>query len=136
MEGTEAFKNGGRWNSAGRYALYTASCRSLALLEKLVHLEETPPPDDYVMVVIHLPDEVLCRQLEEFPDDWPSQRTWTEEAGNRWLDENKTLLLKVPSVVVPLEYNYIINPAHGAMKSVKIVHIEPFTIDERLCTYG
>lgn len=135
LSGTEAFKSGGRWNTEGRHALYTASSRSLALLEKLVHLEETPPPDDYVMVVIHVPDEVSCRQLEDLPADWTSQRSWTEDAGNRWLDENKTLLLKVPSVIVPLEYNYILNPQHGDMKLVKVVGVEPFTIDERLSTY-
>ena len=87
------------------------------------------------MVVIHVPDEVSCRQLEDLPADWTSQRSWTEDAGNRWLDENKTLLLKVPSVIVPLEYNYILNPQHGDMKLVKVVGVEPFTIDERLCTY-
>ena len=55
-----------------------------------------------------------------------------KEIGDRWLDEGRTLILKAPSVVVPLEMNLMFNPAHPLMAKVKIDEQTPFLFDERL----
>lgn len=56
LSGRGAYLHGGRWNSPEQYALYTTFTRSLGILETIVHIESTFPPDDYVMVVLYIPD--------------------------------------------------------------------------------
>jgi RES domain-containing protein len=52
--------------------------------------------------------------------------------GTDWLKSLKSLMLRVPSAVIPNEVNLIINPMHKDMKYVKIIHVEDFTYDKRL----
>jgi RES domain-containing protein len=54
------------------------------------------------------------------------------EMGTDWLKSIKSLLLRMPSAVIPNEFNIIINPVHTDMKYVKITHVEDFTYDKRL----
>ena len=52
--------------------------------------------------------------------------------GNKWLDKSERLLLKVPSVIIPIENNILINPFHKEISKIKIVEISDFTIDDRI----
>lgn len=137
LDGEGARLAGGRWTPKGFSAVYTAGSLSLALLEVIAHLEidlEDDPliPDDYVALKIEIPDELL--DLVQVVDELPplSDRMAFATIGLDWLARGKHLLLKVPSVIVPVEHNWIINPKHPAAASIQTLEVTPFTIDQRL----
>ncbi len=131
--GTGAYLAGGRWNTAGQYMLYTASSRSLAILEVLVHISRGKPVDDYTIIVLYVPDDVFIEPVnqETLPPDWRVQYNQTQALGNSWLDGNRSLSLKAPSAIVKAEFNYLINPNHEAFSSLKILEFEPLQFDDR-----
>jgi RES domain-containing protein len=133
LSGNGAALYGGRWNEAGRPTLYTASSRSLAILEMLVHLQKPQPPTDYRIMVVYVPDTapltaVVDRQL---PEDWKENEAHTQQLGSQWLAAQESLLLRVPSVIVRAEYNYLLNPAQAFFAEVQLVSVESITFDPR-----
>lgn len=132
LSGMGAFHYGGRWNSPGNAMVYTGSRRSLCMLEILVHLHKPIPPPDYVISVIFIPDALAKSDLIYRVQDWQEDMRWSRECGDTWLSKKETLLLGVPSAIVPSEYNYLINPLHPAAESAKVIHVEPFQFDTRL----
>ena len=93
-------------------------------------------PHDYGLIIIEIPEKATVKVLEKstLSEDWdpiPHSES-TQLLGDYFLDENKLLLLKVPSAIVHQEYNFILNPNHPSFSSVKITYIELFTFDNRL----
>jgi RES domain-containing protein len=133
-EGAREF--GGRWNRPGRAVVYTSSTLSLALLENLVHFDVEELPDEYVAVAAYIPDEAPIQILE--PGALP--KSWREigapevlrDNGEAWLQAKRFLVLRVPSVVVPEEFNYLVNPNHPDFASIKVARAKSFTFDPRL----
>jgi RES domain-containing protein len=135
LSGMGARLFGGRWSSEGRVAVYLASSRSLAVLEVLVHLPPLMIPDDYCLIEIELPDNNITHiNIENLPPDWKdiSPPMDLKQIGDNFLKQQKHLLLQLPSVVVPAEYNFLLNPLHKDIKKVKILKKQPFNFDERL----
>lgn len=135
LSGTGAKLHGGRWNQKGDAVLYTAGSRALALVEVLVHLTNAFLPLNYQIITIYIPDESITEiPLKMLPKDWnnlePSEST--KNISSNWLLENQYLSLKVPSVVVEGEFNYLVNPLHEDFLKVKVLKIAPFNFDERL----
>ena len=128
---------GGRWNSEGRYALYTSANRSLALLETLAHIPaKLFRNKKYILVTVFLPDKASLKFIEEkdLPNNWDALdiQHVTQKIGDNFLEEQKGLLLRVPSVLMPEEFNYIINPLHPAMKQVKVIYQREIRFNDRL----
>ncbi len=132
LSGIGAFYNGGRWNTPRNAMLYTSSHRSLAMLEVLVHWHKTVTPPNYVIVSLEIPDDIATVTAPHLVPDWYEDQQWSKEIGDSWLKEGNSLLLRVPSVVVKAEQNYLINPMHAGMLSLKITDIEPLSFDTRL----
>jgi RES domain-containing protein len=135
LDGEGARLAGGRWNSRGRPAVYTSSRLSLAALELLVHTEVTLVPADLVACEIDIPDDVEVRSIElaELPHDWRrSGHPQCFAIGDQWLDDGRAAVLRVPSAVVPEEWNYLINPRHRAARSIEVVRQRTFSFDARL----
>jgi RES domain-containing protein len=136
FSGDGAAKTGGRWNSRGVPVVYTSSTESLAALETLVHLNP-PVPFKYVAFRLQF-DNALIENvpLNRLPAEWrvepppPS----TKAIGDAWLREVRSAVLALPSVVVPGELNYLLNPAHPAFKKISIGKPEQFAFDPRLLT--
>lgn len=106
---------GYRWNSIPTKLVYTAESSALATLEVSVHLDLTEDlPDDRFYVEIEISDTIIIQEvsIEDLPDDWNSTppNTTTQTIGDDFVFENKTAILKVPSSIVPQEFNYLINP--------------------------
>lgn len=128
---------GGRWNSEGLFAVYVSSSRSLALLETLAHL---PPKmldvKVYNLITISISSDVFSEEisLTSLADGWdaPEAQLYTKGIGDRFLRNNKALMLSVPSVMIPEERNYVLNPLHNRMKKVKIVNKRRVHFDKRL----
>jgi RES domain-containing protein len=106
---------GGRWGSVGTPLVYTSESLALAELEVLVNLPTERLLGSYVAFRVRF-DEGLVEELraEALPEDWrrsPAPRS-TQAVGDRWVREGRSLVLRVPSAVVPAESNYLLNPAH------------------------
>ena len=126
---------GGRWNEKGVPVIYVASSPSLAALEFLVHLPIVLAPRDLSICRFVLPDSVSVNRVKKaaLPAGWKSSppSSETQEIGTRWAARGKSLLLFVPSVLVPEESNILINPLHPEFRKIKKM-IMPFTFDPRL----
>ena len=130
LDGEGARLWGGRWNSAGRPMVYAAATPSLAVLEVLVHLDLPAEllPDDLRLLTIELPDDAPVSQLDADPADDAA----CIAAGDAFLDAGDALGLRVRSVVVPQEWNMLINVRHADMRRVRTIADEPFRLDPRL----
>ena len=127
--GAELF--GGRWNEKGIPALYTSSSLSLAALEILVHTDKSLPPVNMAYAKVYVPDEVFSMKILRLKPDEVAV-----EYGTKWLKEKRGLMLKVPSVILPYEYdhefNLILNPLHEDYKKVFVAEVHDFSFDVRL----
>jgi RES domain-containing protein len=131
-EGARLF--GGRWNSRGTRMIYTSATLSLAALETLVHLNPTVA-FKYVAIPIDF-DEALVARVDamDLPPDWNEEPPppSAAEIGDRWVKESRSAVLELPSVIIPAEFNYLINPAHSDFKRIHIGQPLPFSFDPRL----
>ncbi len=136
ISGKGAELSGGRWNSKGIPVLYTSESRALCTAEIAVHTPLGNIPLDYEICSINIPSGItpFDVNLTDLPADWKSipYAHSTQEIGDQFVKENKFLLMKVPSVVVQGEYNYLINPSHADFNKIIIESIEAFSFDERL----
>lgn len=134
LSGKGAAKTGGRWNSRGVAVVYTSCSKSLAALETLVHLN---PPVMFRFVAIRIGfDDTLVETtpLKALPVDWrvePPPPT-TKRLGDAWVRAGHSAILALPSVIIPGELNYLLNPAHPDFKEIVIGRRQPFTFDPRL----
>jgi len=128
----------GRWNMDQQYVLYTGSSRSLSTLELVVHRSSIKPSFQYKIMVISIADEAHLYHsvaLDALPPNWRTIHAYAElqKIGSLWYTSKKSLVLKVPSVVIPNEYNYIINALHPLFdEKVQLKQLENFYWDERL----
>lgn len=126
---------GGRWNNAGTRCVYSSESRALCVLEYTVNVPGAYLPDNLCIVTIEIPDNNhLILNPEQLPNDWRQTdvRLHTQAFGTRLLEKDEHFIIRVPSVVIPEEYNYIINPTHTGIKKVNIVNVAPFSFDTRL----
>jgi RES domain-containing protein len=134
LSGNGARLYGGRWNSEGRSALYLASSRSLAVLESLAHIAPTNVPDALLLLTIQAPDNYIAIDISSLPSNWNAypEPIMLKQVGNAFLQKNEYLLLKVPSALVPEEFNYIMNPLHPQAVQVNVINKAEFSFDGRL----
>jgi len=140
LSGKGAEIYGGRWNSKGTALLYTSQSRALAFAEISMHIPLGIVPKDYFLVTIQIPDTADILELTEadMPADWRSNphSDSTQKIGDKFATDIKRLALRVPSAVVPGDFNHLINPSHPMMKEVTIVNVEPFEFDSRFASRG
>jgi RES domain-containing protein len=126
---------GGRWNSPGRRAVYTAESAALAALEMLVHLGRMTTLPAYVVISCDFDDKLVSDiDRHRLPSHW---RTFPAPPalpaiGDAWLAGGKSPVLRVPSAIVPGENNYLLNPAHPKFHRIVIGKPERFELDLRL----
>ncbi|MGA3074208.1 MAG: RES domain-containing protein [Bryobacteraceae bacterium] len=128
-DGEGARLYGGRWNSRRRAVVYAAATQSLAALEILAHTAALG--DDYVVLGIDIPADLTIEEVRR-GDLARWDLAGTRARGDRWLEQGRTVVLRVPSKVVPAEAIYVINPAHPDFPRLRIAQPEPFRFDERL----
>jgi RES domain-containing protein len=134
LTGKGAALYGARWNSKNTYMLYTAQSASLALLEAVVHIGKLPV-NNYCMATIWIPDTAILQiKPKELPTNWNTYPApdVLKKTGDEFVKEGKYLAMAVPSVLMDIEYNYLLNPAHTLYSKVKITSLSPLKIDERV----
>lgn len=132
-----SLSEGFRWNSYNTRMVYTSGSRALATLEVAVHLDiHEDLPNDRYFVEIDIPDSVQILELytEDLPDNWDAKPPLinTQFIGDAFISEESAAVLKVPSSIIPAEYNYLINPLHPDAGKIKVIVTEKMTFDSRL----
>lgn len=134
--GEGAQPRGGRWNFPGDPVVYTAGTLALAALEMLVHVDHELAPADLVSISIVVPEGMTIEQvsLSELPEHWrktpaPAQ---IQKMGTVWIHSRASVLLRVPSALIPEEDNYLVNPVHPDFMRLEIGPPRLFAFDPRL----
>ncbi|MBF5043285.1 RES domain-containing protein [Aggregicoccus sp. 17bor-14] len=129
---------GGRWNSAGTPLVYLSSALSLAALEVLVHADVEDLPSRFAACSVEVPAAVAGAietvDPETLSKDWRAVSAPPElrAFGNAWVREARSALLAMPSVIIPEEQNFLLNPAHADFKKLEVRPSRAFFFDPRL----
>lgn len=137
LSGRGAEASGGRWNRAGMPMVYASTTRALTCLETVVHLAKKPLPLNRYLVRIAVPPGTWAAAAEV---DTAALVGWDAEPAGRasldwgtdWVASAATLLARVPSVIVPEEFDVLINPAHRDAVGLKAVKVRKWLYDARL----
>ncbi|MGA2496443.1 MAG: RES family NAD+ phosphorylase [Tepidisphaeraceae bacterium] len=126
---------GGRWNSPGHAVVYTSASASLAMLEMLVHLQSEELLRRYVLFEVTLDDSLVTTVTQtSMPKTWRKSPppAALQRIGDAWLAAGTSAILRIPSVIVPAECNYLLNPAHSDFARIIIGPKMPAQFDPRL----
>lgn len=136
LSGAGGVYRSARWHHKGQPVIYAASNPGAALLEVLVH-ETSESFRERTLLHLELYDDAetvtpqrLLRLLADAPSGAPENGT--RDFGTKWLEEQRSLALLVPSIVMPYEQNVIINPTHPLADSLRIAHSDVISLDQRL----
>jgi RES domain-containing protein len=125
----------GRWNSAGTPVVYLAASPPGALIEVLVHLElkESEFPPSYKLLRVVVPAKLHVPRLQvPSGEAWKTDESITRRIGDAWLKSRRSALARVPSVILPETFNYLLNPLHPDAARISIAEVHPATLDSRL----
>jgi RES domain-containing protein len=138
LSGEGARLYGGRWNPKGVALVYCAESRALAMLEMLV--QDEPLRARYVVIPATLPDGMAIERVDtaKLPSDWrtPRRVEHLRTIGAAWAASKRTMVLAVPSAVLPEETNYLLNPLHPEFKRLRIGKPRTLVTDVRLLRRG
>lgn len=136
FDGEGAYLYGGRWSSPGTRLSYASEHQSLAMLEYFVHVDTDDPPDDLVLAVGEVPDDLVRHSIAiaDLPPDWrnPEAPPALARFGDEFARRAETCLLIVPSVLALHETNWLLNPAHADFRRVVVRGLEPVSYDPRM----
>lgn len=122
-----------RWNSADIQVAYTAENVALAALEIMAHLgPRGRSMSGYQLFSITFAADDVEVATAQVSDVDPQDREATTAYGDAWAKARRSLALRVPSVVVPLSFNYIVNPAHPRMSATTVQTHGAFEYDDRI----
>ncbi|MEY4590236.1 MAG: hypothetical protein RL497_2312 [Pseudomonadota bacterium] len=136
LKGIGGTKKKGRWHNAGAPIVYLSEHPALAMLEVMVHLEldKDELPENYQLLEVEYTQRKGISRLSEdsLDNDWRDDQDTTRDIGDQWLLSASTLLLKVPSAILPHSYNYLLNPKHPLATEVVILSANKHPFDQRL----
>ncbi|MFT5219988.1 MAG: RES domain-containing protein [Planctomycetota bacterium] len=136
LKGGGGIKTPGRWHNKGIPVVYLSESPSLAMLETLVNfeLDINEVPENYRLLEIDYPGSQGIQQLadDSLIDGWRQSDEYTRAIGDEWLSAMHSVLLRVPSVIVPHSFNYLLNPRHELASSAKILSCQDHPFDLRL----
>ncbi len=121
----------GRWNMRGTPMVYCADHPSTAMLEILVHLKPERTPDTYQLIEVAVDDSVAIRE-PDLPAGWQKKPIATKGIGTSFVIGNEAPLLRVPSVIMPQAFNYLLNPNHPDAAKLTIAQVWRYPFDSRL----
>jgi RES domain-containing protein len=130
-----------RWHSEGGQIVYLADSPAGAMLERIVHMtdmyEDAILPRFYQLLQIAVPDELAIKALNTIaPTDWREHPELTRAVGDAWLASLETALARVPSVIAPHTWNYLLNPEHPDAKQLQVAEVIHERFDNRLFRFG
>lgn len=135
ITGNGAKQTGGRWNNPGTAVVYTSGSIALAVLESLVHDRVISLPYDRFLVRIDVPGTTWAlRQTLSPPGGWDAvpEGMSSKSTGDDWVAGKQSAVLLVPSVIVPEEFNVLINPSHPDSSTIVATTVKRWMYDPRL----
>ena len=136
FDGEGAFRFGGRWNSRGTRIIYTAGSMALAALEMLVHLDDDEMLLAYSYVGANVPAELILsvQAFSPLPKNWSASPSppALQRIGDEWVQTQASAVLEVPTSILPIEHNYLLNPAHPDFSKIVLKKPQRFVFDQRL----
>lgn len=137
FDGYGAKKFGGRWNSKGALACYASDSVALAVLEVLVHTKDAATLHHYSLCSLTIPERLVEVLADDaLPIEWQADPAplSTAAIGDEWLSTKQAIALAVPSTIVPMQKNFLLNPAHPGFDAcvAKEKRCKPFRFDARL----
>jgi RES domain-containing protein len=136
LDGAGGLYVSGRWHTKGHLIVYCTLNPATALLETLVHMEidSEDRPDRFQVLRIEGPDTLSLEKIEagRLSANWAEDIPFTQSVGDGWLSEGRSLLVQVPSVLVPETWNILVNPQHAEANLLKITMIYEHAFDARL----
>jgi RES domain-containing protein len=126
----------GRWNGAGRKVIYTAESIPLAFMENMIRRKGLGFHDQFVIMLIDVPDRLALTKVDasDLPPKWRSYTDYSicQEVGNKWYDSGLTPILKVPSAILPTNFNFVLNATHRDFALIKLAGTSPLIPDHRI----
>lgn len=126
----------GRWAAAGRPVIYCAENIPLAFLENMVRRQGVGFNHDFKIVFIEIPDDLLISAVSEtgLDPDWrdPYDYGHCQPVGNKWFDDLRMPVLKVPSAIMPESFNYVLNTLHPDFKRIRLITVTDLVPDARI----
>jgi RES domain-containing protein len=135
LTGIGGLKAAGRWHYAGHPIVYLAETPASALLEVCVHTSANDIPPEFTLLKIEGPEiDVPSVREDSLPKDWRTGLKSTRDLGSAWLGKKESVLLRVPSAIVPETVNFLFNPSHVQAKKFRITNTFLYPFDPRLKT--
>jgi len=134
LSGAGAKAYGGRWNNKGTAIVYLAESRAMAVMEVLVHLRSDEVDKPFVLATFDVPDDKIKNiSVLDLPKNWrdPQAAGDLKRIGDTFVSDGSYLFLKVPSVILEEEFNFILNPKHLDREKIKLINRRNFTFDKR-----
>lgn len=128
LDGAGGRHAAGRWHRVGRHVVYFGASAAIVVLEKLAHVDPGTLPGD--LLLGRFSGELSVEAISE-PLDL-ADLTACRARGERFLEGARACALRVPSVVLPEETNYMVNAAHPGAAKIRLVSQRTFFFDERL----
>lgn len=136
LEGIGAKKFGGRWNHVETACIYASANKALSMLEYSAHLSLASFKPELVFTTYEVEyDDFLKLDLKDLPKDWnniPSLKSTMDIGTNHFKSNPDSLGIIVPSIIIPDEFNYLINPLSTKFPSVKVVSVTDHNYDLRI----
>ena len=136
LSGYGAREYGGRWNSVGISVVYLSSSIALATLEVLAHTDRGNIPEgSYSVLSVEFPEdafESLDLKVLRLGWNYSPSPEYLATIGDEWVSRGQKPLLRVPSAIIPREFNYVFNPNHKLANLVIEAESELFMFDPRL----
>lgn len=125
-----------RWNEIGTPMIYLSTCPSLCNLEVLMHVKSEAVLKTHALISIEIPDRLILElSAEHYPNNWQAAVpvSASKKLGSQWFRSRASVGLMVPSAIVPVDKNVLINPDHPQFAScLDSVHLFRYRVDQRL----
>ncbi len=126
----------GRWNSDGKKVIYTAESIPLAFMENMIRRKGLGFNDQFRVMIIEIPDTLSITEIDP-TDLFTGWRDYTDynicqNVGNKWYDKRLTPVLKVPSAILPMNFNYVLHSLHQDFGAIKIIGTTELIPDQRI----
>jgi len=141
LDGMGGLYGPGRWHKKGVPVIYTSEHASLAAWGKIVHVASFENiPNNLLLVKIEIPEgieiqtvpqNILVKGCDSFPFS-----NETVNYGTSFFLKKEHLALQVPSVIIPDEFNIILNPLHSGINDCKVIGSVPFLFDKRVSKFS
>ena len=126
----------GRWNSLGKKVIYTAESIPLAFLENMIRRQGVGFNADFKILLIDIPDsiKIMTINVPDLKDGWRNFKDYSkcQSIGDKWYDDGKIMILKVPSAVLPDAFNYVINTEFSDFSLIKLIGATDLVPDDRI----